>query len=115
MKKYPLQQIIRQLRSFMGLVGFYTKFVLNFDVIESLLYQLMKNTTKFQWTTECQNALKELKTALVSVPILGFLIKNDRFVLCTEASLTGLGAVLSQKQRNGEKVIAYASKAQKRV
>ena len=109
-EKYPVPQTIRQLRSFMGLVGFYRKFVLNFGLIANPLYQLMNKTTTFHWTADCQKAFEKLKTALVSAPILGFPNEKDQFVLCTDASLTGIGAVLSQKQKNGEKVIAYASK-----
>ena len=109
-EKYPVPQTIRQLRSFMGLVGFYRKFVLNFGLIANPLYQLMNKTTTFHWTADCQKAFNKLKTALVSAPILGFPNEKDQFVLCTDASLTGIGAVLSQKQKNGENVIAYASK-----
>ena len=110
-EKYPVQQTVRQLRSFMGFVGVNRKFVLNFGVIASPLYQLLKKTTKFHWTTESQEAFEELKTALVFAHILGFTNEKDQFVLCTDASLTGIGALLSQKLKNGEKVIAYASKA----
>ena len=55
-EKYPVPQTIRQLRSFMGLVGFYRKFVLNFGLIANPLYQLMNKTTTFHWTADCQKA-----------------------------------------------------------
>ena len=100
-EKYAVPQTIRQLRSFMGLLGFYRKFVLNFGVIVSLLYQLVNKTTKFHCAAECQKTFGELNTELVSAPTLGFPNEKDQFVLCTDASLTGIGVVLSQKQKNG--------------
>ena len=110
-EKYPIPQAIRQLRAFMGLVGFYRKFALNFGTIADPLYRIMNKTTKFQWTPECQKDFKKLKGVLVSAPFLGFPNESHQFVLCTDASLTGIEAVLSQKQITGEKVIAYASKS----
>ena len=52
-----------------------------------------------------------MKARLLCAPILGFPNERDIFTLCTDASLTGIGAVLSQNQTNAEKVIAYASKS----
>ena len=109
-EKYPIPHTIRQLRAFMGLFEFYRKFVLNFGTIVAPRYRLMNKTTKFQWTPECQQVFEKLKGVLVSVPTLGSPNESDQFVLCTDASLTGIEAVLSQKQKTGGKVIAYASK-----
>ena len=108
-EKHPIPQTIRQLRAFMGLVGFNRKFVLSFGTTADPLYRLMNKTTKFQWNPECQQVFEKLKGALVSAPILGFPNESDKFVLCTDASLTGI-VVLLQKQKTEEKVIAYASK-----
>ena len=59
-EKYPVPQTIRQLKSFIGLVGFYRKFFPIFGVIARPLYQLRNKTTKFHWTTDCQRAFEEL-------------------------------------------------------
>ena len=110
-KTYPVPKTVKQIRAFMGLVGFYRKFILGFGQIASPLYQLMNKDSKFRWDEQCQRAFDALKEALVSSPILGFPNETDQFVLVTDASLTGIGAVLSQKQKSGQKVIAYASKS----
>ena len=109
-KNYPVPKTIKQLRAFMGLVGFYRKFVHNFGLIAEPLYRLMNKNEKFQWTSACQSAFERLQKALLAAPILGFPTESDMFTLCTDASLTGIGAVLSQEQNRCEKVIAYASK-----
>ena len=71
----------------------------------------MQKERRFQWTAECQQAFEKLKERLMCAPILGFPNERDIFTLCTDASLTGIGAVLSQNQNNAEKVITYASKS----
>ena len=110
-KTYPIPVNVKTLRAFLGLVGFYRKFIQHFGDIASPLYNLMQKEKRFQWTTECQQAFEKLKDRLMCAPILGFPNKRDVFTLCTDASLTGIGAVLSQNQNNAEKVIAYASKS----
>ena len=109
-EKYPVPTTLRQVRAFMGLVGFYRKFIFNFGVIADPIYRLLNKSVKFHWTKECQQAFETLKSELVKAPILGFPTEKDEFTLCTDASLYGIGAVLSQTQSNGEKVIAFASK-----
>ena len=110
-KTYPIPANVKTLRAFLGLVGFYRKFIQNFGDIASPLYKLMQKEKRFQWTTECQQAFEKLKERLLCAPILGFPNERDIFTLCTDASLTGIGAVLSQNQNNAEKVIAYTSKS----
>ena len=63
------------------------------------------------WTETCQNAFEALKGKLVSAPILAFPNTTDTFILDTDASNLAIGAVLSQKQGEVEKVIAYESRA----
>ena len=110
-KTYPIPVNVKKLRAFLGLVGFYRKFIQNFGNIASPLHKLMQKEKRFQWTTECQQAFEKLKERLMCAPILGFPNERDIFTLCTDASLTGIGAVLSQNQNNAGKVIAYASKS----
>ena len=110
-KTYPIPVNVKTLRAFLGLVGFYRKYFQNFGDIVSPLYKLMQKEKRFQWTTECQQAFEKLKEWLLCAPLLRFPNERDIFTLCTDASLTGIGAVLSQNQDNAEKVIAYASKS----
>lgn len=108
-RSYPVPMNIKQLRSYLGLVGFYRKFIKDFGVTAAPLYALLNKTSRFCWSSACQLSFEKLKAALMSAPILGFPNENDMFILCTDASLTVIGAVLSQVQET-EKVIAYASK-----
>ena len=64
----------------------------------------------FQWTTDCQSAFEELKERLVKAPVLAFPVFAKSFILETDASIKGLGAVLSQLQGDGHvHPVAYAS------
>ena len=110
-ENYPVPQTVKQLRAFLGLVGFYRKFISEFGSIAEPLFKLMNKGEKFEWNNRCQTAFIQLKDALLKAPILGFPNEKDMFELCTDASLTGIGAVLSQLQVSGKKVIAYASKS----
>ena len=72
---------------------------------------LAKPLSTFQWTTECQTAFDHLKTCLTSAPILVMVNWSQPFVIDTDASDTGIGAVLSQVDAEGvEHVVAYASR-----
>ena len=76
------------------------------------LHLLTEKNQPFQWGMDQQKAFEKLKEALVSAPILGYPSQEegDVFILDTDASNCHIGAVLSQKQAQGDKVIAYGSK-----
>ena len=124
----------KELHSFLGLASYYCQFIPNFAHIAKCLHQLVGLTnvkkTKgkrkemtsldgkkldltlltFVWVSEHQKALDALKLALTTDPVLGYHNFNREFILETDASLRGLGAVLSQVDENGKvHVIAYAS------
>ena len=88
-------------------------FVWDFATIAKPLYRLYRKTektTQFEWTTECHEAFQTLCQRLCSVPILAFPDFNKPFILNTDVSNTGLGGVLSQFNKTGNKhMIAYAS------
>ena len=76
------------------------------------LHQLLAKGIAFDWTPECQQAFEDLKEKLVSPPIFAFPDFDKSFVLETDASIQGLGAVLSQKQADGKlHPVAYASRS----
>ena len=105
-------------RSFLGLVGYYRTFILHFSSIAKPLNDLLKKDTHFHWTDEAQEAFETLKERLISAPILRRPEVDKAFILTTDASKEGLGAILSQMQTHDEDgpkevVIAYASKGTK--
>lgn len=83
----------------------------DFAAIAKPLHRLTEKTAKFEWTNECQTAFEEIRHRLVTAPILAFPDYERAFILDTDASDIGVGAVLSQVQEDGsERVIAYASR-----
>ena len=105
-----MPQNVRDVRSFLGLCSYYTKFIYKFSDIARPLHALTEDNKKFLWNSDCTLAFGKLKEALTSAPILSYPNDNDFFTLDTDASNTGMGAVLSQEQENTEKVISYYSK-----
>ena len=85
--------------------------MLQFAEIARPLLKASEVTTNFDWTSEAQDAFETLKSRLTTTPILAFLMMKEPFILYTDASLTAMGAVLSQLQDGQERAICYASKA----
>ena len=100
----------KHVQQFLGLANYYRRFVKNFSQIASPLTQLTKKDVKFIWNDECQQAMDTLKGALCAAPILAYPQPNLRYILDTDASNSGVGAVLSQIQEGVERVICYGSK-----
>lgn len=102
----------KEVRSWLGLVNYYIKYVPNMATVAAPLYNLLKNKVVFKWTPECETAFQKIKQALTSPPILGTPdITKGPFTLTCDASLTGLGAVLTQEQDGKDITLAYWSKA----
>lgn len=100
-----------ELRSFLGLVSYYRKFVKDFAKIAKCLHALTSKHGKWEWTSECDKAFQCLKEKLVTAPILGYPdVNGGMFALDTDASNDLIGAVLSEIQDGKETVIAYASR-----
>ena len=109
-RSWPVPRNKKQVRSFLGFCSYYRKFVKGFSLIAKPLFVLTENLTKFFWNEECQQAFEKLKQNLISSPILSFPTVDGEFILDTDASNHGLGAVLSQIQDGKEKVLAYYSR-----
>ena len=105
-------QTKKQLRSFLGLAGYYRKFVPNFATIALPLTEKTKkgNPEKIVWDEQCQDAFTTLKIRLCEKPIVCLPDTKLEYTLRTDASDVGLGAVLLQDQGQGLQPIAYASK-----
>ena len=110
-KNWPTPTDAKGVRSFLGIASYYRKFIPNFTTIASCLTRLTEKDVKFQWAEEEVKSFEELKENLVSAPILSFPMDKGRYIVDTDASNFGIGAVLSQIQGEEEKVIAYASKS----
>ena len=106
-RSWPIPSNAKELRSFVGLCSYYRRFIAGFADIARPLYKRMKGT--FYWTPECDTAFQKLKQLLTEAPILGYPTADDPFVVDTDASLIGVGAVLSQVQDGKERVISYFS------
>jgi len=109
--KYPRPKNVQDLRRFVVLASCYRRFVSGFSDIIYLLNTLLQKSTNFVWNSECESAFHTLKAELITAPVLAFPTINGQFVLYTNASDIDIGAVLAQRDANGdEKVISYASK-----
>ena len=110
-RDYTLPKNVRELKRFLGLASYYRRFVHQFSKVAQPLHRLTCKDTEFRWSDECQSAFERLKELLVTSPILAYPNFQRDFILETDASLQGLGAVLSQVQPdNRSHPIAYASR-----
>ena len=102
---------LRTLRQFLGLTSYYRRFIAGYAAVARLLHQLTRKYAKFEWTPDCQRAVEELKQKLTTAPVLSYPALDQPFMLETDASTCGLGAVLSQRQGDGLlHPVAYASR-----
>ena len=107
----PIPRNVHDVRSFLGTCSYYRRHVKSFADIARPLHKLTEKQAKFILTPECQNAFEILKDRLIKAPILGYPRTDCHFILDTDASSFGIGAVLSQIQDDQERVIAYFSKS----
>ena len=111
---------LQELRRFLGFASYYRRFVLNFAKLAAPLHKIvgqlsqLKKGKKVQigklWTEVQDEAFETLKQKLSSPPLLGYPDFSEKFILETDASTQGFGAILSQIQDGKQKVIAYASR-----
>ena len=97
-RSWPSPQTAKDVKSFLGLCSYYSRFVRDFSDIARPLYKLTEGQREFRWTSECEDAFRWLKALLTTAPILAFPTTDGLFILDTDASNTGLGVVLSQVQ-----------------
>lgn len=110
-QQFPKPNNIKELQSFLGLSGYYRRFIQDYARKASPLTQLLRKGVKYKWTPECQNAFQTLKDALCAQPVLVLPNSTGKFVLHTDASHLAISAILHQIQNDGtERVIAYASR-----
>jgi hypothetical protein len=96
---------ISEIQSFLGLVGYYRRFIKDFSKIAKPMTKLLEKNKAFEWTKECQASFEELKKRLTSSPVLVLPDLTKRFDIYYDASRQGLGCVLMQEGQ----VVCYAS------
>jgi hypothetical protein len=101
---------VHLVRSFLGMAGYYRRFIPDFSKISKPITELLKNNVKFNWTSECNEAFEKLKKLLTMVPVLPQPDIEKSFDVYCDASGTGIECVLMQEGH----VIAYASRQLKR-
>ena len=103
-------QSVKDFRSFLGLASFYRRFLPHFADIAKALTQITKKDKIWDWNQESQESFDKLKSKLSNTPVLAFPDFKAPFILKTDASTVGLGAVLSQVQEGIERHISFASR-----
>lgn len=109
-REFPVPTTVTGVKSFLGLTNYYHKFIPGFAKIAQPLYALTRKGTQFEWHQAAQVAFEQLKTALLQAPCLYAPDFKRPFILQTDASIDGLGAVLVQCFDDGEHPIAYVSR-----
>ncbi|GJR89348.1 putative reverse transcriptase domain-containing protein [Tanacetum coccineum] len=105
-KNWPVPKSPTEVRQFMGLAGYYRRFIEGFSLIAKPLTKLTQKNKRFEWGADEDEAFQKLKQDLCTAPILALPEGPDDFIVYCDASLKGYGAVLMQR----DKVIAYASR-----
>jgi hypothetical protein len=103
---WPTPSNVSGVRSFMGLVGYYRRFIVEFSNISYPITSLQKKGTKFEWTLKCENNFNMLKELITSALVLNIADPNEIFVVCIDTCREGLVGVFTQ---NGH-VIGYESR-----
>ena len=110
-ESYPIPTSVKELRAFLGLCGFYRKFVNNFAKLSQPLTFLTRKDVKFTWGPQLQEAFLTLKRALITPPVLRYPDFSKQFIVNTDASATTVAAILTQKHEGVELPICFSSRS----
>ena len=106
MMSWERSKSVFEIRSFLGLAGYYRRFIEDFSRIAAPMTRLTRKEVKFDWDDRCEEAFQELKRRLTSAPILIVPDRGQGYTVYCDASRAGLGCVLMQSGR----VVAYGSR-----
>jgi len=111
LKTFPSPTNVKELKCWLGLVQFFKDFIPNRAALTSPLYALTKKDCQFKWTNELQKCFDTITESLISEPLLTYPDLDKEFHVFCDASFSGLGGVLTQKDKDGNfKPIAYTAK-----
>lgn len=111
----PTPKNATEVRRLVGMASWYRRFVANFSTTIAPLTALLGKHKKWHWSEECEKSFRTIKNALASAPVLTCPDFTRPFMVQTDASAYGIGAVLSQEHDDGEHVICYISRSLSRV
>ncbi|GBG72323.1 hypothetical protein CBR_g11902 [Chara braunii] len=106
-RDWPTPRTLTELRSFLGLANYYRKFVRNFSTVAAPLRRLLRKETIWKWDKDCTSAMKKLKQALIEYPVLKVADPSLPFVVTTDASQYGIGAMLQQDDGHGYRPVEF--------
>ena len=95
--EWPIPKDVADIRSFMGITSYYSRFIEGFSKIAYLITSLQKKGTKFTWSQKCQDNFNKLKELITTTPILRVAEPDKEFIVYMDASKEGLGGVLTQE------------------
>ncbi len=106
---WPTPRTVKDVRVFLGLASYYQCYIPNFASVATPLTGLTKKDAKLIWDDNCEQAFLALKKALVQPPVLAYPTREGPFILFTDTSETGMGAVLEQEQEEDSRVVKRLS------
>ena len=109
-KEYPIPKTVKDIRSFVGLAGYYRRHVPDFARLAQPLTNLTKKDVPFEWTSDQQRGSDELKRILSTEPLLIYPDFSQPFIVACDASTKAIGAVLSQLGNGQERPVACCSR-----
>lgn len=109
-ERFPVPKNQHQLRQFLGLIGFFRKFISNFARRTSKLTKLLKKDCTWKWTMEETKIMEEMKNLIISEPVLKIYNPEHKTIVYTDASREGFAGILTQLDGSLEKPVAYYSK-----
>jgi transposase InsO family protein len=109
-KEWSMPKNLKELQAFLGLAGYYRQYIQDYATLAKPLTLLTGKNIKWEWSEEASVAFRSLKRSLINSPILAYPDPKIQYILDTDASGVGVGAVLSQIQEGEERAVAYYSK-----
>lgn len=106
----PVPRDCKSLRSFLGLAGYFSKYVPNFSVVVEPLREVLRDGSQFVWSEQCQGSFDKVKQVIGQSPILAMFDPRLEVVVRTDASHEGLGACLNQIKDGQEVTVSFASR-----